>query len=270
MTPFTFNSVSSSRRGKVAFTLIELLVVIAIIAVLAAILFPVFARARENARRTSCLSNMKQLGLAFIQYSQDYDEMIPRYQYGSGGPPNTQHNWHDAIYPYVKSVQVYNCPSARFGSPSGAGTKTFQPVSATAIKSTTGVEVLVASTSTTSTVPSYAANRNYYNRTVGGVNSTPFHTSADQLLPAIAVPAQTVLLTDYLTLATATTSGTSLDSALTGDLQTSNAANVYLHLNTTNVLFADGHAKALNQGNLTETHLVGTANIAYLFTTQDD
>src|SRR5690606_624654 len=62
------------------FTLIELLVVIAIIAILAAILFPVFARARENARRTSCLSNIKNMGLAFMQYTQDYDERMPLIQ----------------------------------------------------------------------------------------------------------------------------------------------------------------------------------------------
>ena len=66
---------NNSRRT--GFTLIELLVVIAIIAILAAILFPVFAKVREKARQTACLSNMKQLGLAFVQYSQDYDEMNP-------------------------------------------------------------------------------------------------------------------------------------------------------------------------------------------------
>ncbi|RYG63911.1 DUF1559 domain-containing protein, partial [bacterium] len=68
-------SLSTSRKG--AFTLIELLVVIAIIAILAAILFPVFGRARENARRSSCLSNMKQIGLGMMQYTQDYDEKFP-------------------------------------------------------------------------------------------------------------------------------------------------------------------------------------------------
>ena len=70
-------------RTTRGFTLIELLVVIAIISVLAAILFPVFARARENARRTSCLSNLKQIGLAFLQYTQDYDEAYPLTSYGA-------------------------------------------------------------------------------------------------------------------------------------------------------------------------------------------
>src|SRR5689334_10345663 len=107
---------SKPKAGLNGFTLIELLIVIAIIAILAAILFPVFSRARENARRSSCQSNLKQLGLGFLQYSQDFDEYIPRYQYGSCCTPNTQYNWHDAIYAYVRSVQVYNCPSAAFGT----------------------------------------------------------------------------------------------------------------------------------------------------------
>jgi prepilin-type N-terminal cleavage/methylation domain-containing protein/prepilin-type processing-associated H-X9-DG protein len=99
------------------FTLIELLVVIAIIAILAAILFPVFARARENARRSSCMSNEKQLGLGFMMYVQDYDEKYPLLAYLNGemttcpnGTP-CQNIWATRIYPYVKSVQVFNCPS---------------------------------------------------------------------------------------------------------------------------------------------------------------
>ena len=94
------------RRG---FTLIELLVVIAIIAILAAILFPVFARAREKARQTSCLSNMKQLGLAFMMYAQDYDEtLIPL---ANGGYGIARYRWTTLIDPYVKNQQILTCPS---------------------------------------------------------------------------------------------------------------------------------------------------------------
>ncbi len=111
------------RKG---FTLIELLVVIAIIAILAAILFPVFAKAREKARQISCASNMKQLGLGFIQYNQDNDEAMP---YGSGWDNATNdRGWAGKIYPYVKSTQVYKCPDdATTGSP-GATPPTY-PVS---------------------------------------------------------------------------------------------------------------------------------------------
>jgi prepilin-type N-terminal cleavage/methylation domain-containing protein/prepilin-type processing-associated H-X9-DG protein len=101
------------------FTLIELLVVIAIIAILAAILFPVFAQAREKARQTACLSNMKQLTLGMVMYAQDYDESFPGWQwdrcYSAGSDPTCVNNggglWHNAIFPYVKNAAVYSCPS---------------------------------------------------------------------------------------------------------------------------------------------------------------
>lgn len=102
-------NLSPARRlpRKSAFTLIELLVVIAIIAILAAILFPVFAKAREQARKTSCLSNVKQLMLADMQYAQDNDE-IHSFVFGD----YAQHtSWSQAVWPYVKSYQVYICPS---------------------------------------------------------------------------------------------------------------------------------------------------------------
>lgn len=115
---------------------IELLVTIAIISILAAILFPVFARARENARRSSCLSNLKQIGLGTMQYIQDYDGKFPLYSYASaiapgatqGGAWDSWKNWYWAnmIYPYVKSQQVFICPS----SPA-AGTKYNYPAGPT-------------------------------------------------------------------------------------------------------------------------------------------
>jgi len=92
------------------FTLIELLVVIAIIAILAAILFPVFSTAREKARQSSCSSNERQMGLALMQYTQDYDETYPCYYYNSGTSA-----WANfmptALYPYTKSTAIWACPS---------------------------------------------------------------------------------------------------------------------------------------------------------------
>lgn len=110
-----------SKQAKQGFTLIELLVVIAIIAILAAILFPVFARARENARRTSCASNVKQFGLAVMQYTQDYDETYPL-QFVTTTIPDSEYPmgvwtsgmlWFPQIlYPYHKNKQIFVCPSS--------------------------------------------------------------------------------------------------------------------------------------------------------------
>jgi prepilin-type N-terminal cleavage/methylation domain-containing protein/prepilin-type processing-associated H-X9-DG protein len=131
---------SNKIRGKEpsrGFTLIELLVVVAIIGQLAAILFPVFARARENARRASCMSNLKQIGLGLMMYVQDYDERYPpnltgtrtvassytvrndtsfpsgAFNVSDGGNYGHYISWMDGIFPYVKSVQIFICPSAQ-------------------------------------------------------------------------------------------------------------------------------------------------------------
>ena len=104
-------NISGASRITRGFTLIELLVVIAIIAILAAILFPVFARARENARRASCQSNLKQLGLGIMQYTQDYDEKMPATTYAYTLPGNLPSSWDLTVQPYVKSTQVLTCPS---------------------------------------------------------------------------------------------------------------------------------------------------------------
>ncbi|MCC6729104.1 MAG: DUF1559 domain-containing protein [Chthonomonadales bacterium] len=97
-------------KGKSGFTLIELLVVIAIIAILAAILFPVFAQARATARKTVCLSNLKQLNLGVQQYIQDYDERFPGWTWGNRYTADSGTFWDNAIYPYVKNLGVYQCP----------------------------------------------------------------------------------------------------------------------------------------------------------------
>jgi prepilin-type N-terminal cleavage/methylation domain-containing protein/prepilin-type processing-associated H-X9-DG protein len=112
-------TVSPGKNG--AFTLIELLVVIAIIAILAAILFPVFAQAREKARQTACLSNCRQLSLAIMQYAQDYDEDMPFTINGPNNGSSTSYiTWDEAFQPYIKNgspdvnvASVYVCPSAK-------------------------------------------------------------------------------------------------------------------------------------------------------------
>jgi prepilin-type N-terminal cleavage/methylation domain-containing protein/prepilin-type processing-associated H-X9-DG protein len=120
--------IRTSGTERKGFTLIELLVVVAIIALLAAILFPVFQRARESARRASCQSNLKQLALGMTMYAQDYDETFPRWDSdnkytdtpivpGSTFNYNGTHynvGWPTRIYPYVKNTQVFLCPSNKF------------------------------------------------------------------------------------------------------------------------------------------------------------
>ncbi len=146
--------------SRLAFTLIELLVVIAIIAILAAILFPVFARARENARRSSCQSNLKQIGLGIMQYTQDYDELYP-------GIYQNSVSWRQQVQAYIKSEQIFKCPSnpdAQYVSWESGGTKYFR---------------------------SYAMNTNF---NVAGV---PLAKNIGISLAVVEAPAQKILAAEY-------------------------------------------------------------------------
>src|SRR5258708_21430830 len=98
-------TLQSTQKPESGFTLIELLIGLTVISILAALLFPVFARAREKARQTTCLSSERQLGLAFAQYTQDYGERNP-----SGTIGNLGRGWAGQAFPYVKSADLYKCP----------------------------------------------------------------------------------------------------------------------------------------------------------------
>lgn len=200
------------RAKRKGFTLIELLVVVAIISILAAILFPVFARARENARRASCMSNLKQIALGFMMYSQDYDERFPPSVVNTPGSyswPNgtvtTSSYWTQKIYPYIKSVQVFNCPSSNYKWEGGRDSAITY-----------------------------------------GVNSILFYSDADigPSLASIANPSQTLMIAD-----SASTTNSTLGYFTISQFFTTTPSRGYVsdrHLNGGNIAFADGHVKWLS------------------------
>jgi prepilin-type N-terminal cleavage/methylation domain-containing protein/prepilin-type processing-associated H-X9-DG protein len=200
------------RQSKRGFTLIELLVVIAIIAILAAILFPVFARAREKARQTSCLSNLKQIGLAFMMYVQDYDEMMPMAVY-----PDWQTYWDTKvdwdgnmigdglIAPYTRNQQLVECPSIK-------GISADRPY------------------------VGYAYNADY-------VGASPAEGGRPAALAAIKDPVGTVLVVESAIWSTYTNElyGNNLLRAPSHPWAGPNVH--FRHNNTANVAYCDGHVK---------------------------
>jgi prepilin-type N-terminal cleavage/methylation domain-containing protein/prepilin-type processing-associated H-X9-DG protein len=207
------------RKG---FTLIELLVVIAIIALLAAILFPVFARARENARRSSCQSNLKQIGLAIMQYNQDYDEkMVPCRNKGYLGIYDQ--SWHSMIEPYAKSAGVFRCPS----------------------NPTTSGAIFTGGANQPPKLPfSYVCNGGIDNNKNYGTDGTrgdrPMLDANKGLITisSIEAPSTTLLIGELTYL---------FDDKFYNAAALINGSDSRFvdHLGTTNFLFADGHVKAL-------------------------
>jgi len=205
--------------SRSAFTLIELLVVIAIIAILAAILFPVFARARENARRSSCMSNQKQIGLGLLQYAQDYDERLPCL--GIGNSTIGYHSWHEMIQPYVKSIQIFVCPS---NTNANTGFDSFVPAETPISADYAGV-----ATGNTSTLGAGTNGFFQYNTAPG----TP--------LSSINNPA-----TSLAVMEANTNNGVSWQFDITDASVVTPANSLFAgHLSTSNYLFADGHVKSL-------------------------
>jgi len=202
------------RRG---FTLIELLVVIAIIAILAAILFPVFARAREKARQTSCLSNLKQIGTAMMMYVQDYDE-----RYGqslSGTTAGTVTVYH-VIMPYMKNAQILQCPSKK------------DEISAA------GVNAFISAVGAPALAPGFYGTSYMFNPCVWEDGNLTGLVSpiSDSEIPR---PAETIVIGDGNLAATASF----------------NSPIVARHNEVANCAFADGHAKVVKAVQTTSTYV---------------
>jgi prepilin-type N-terminal cleavage/methylation domain-containing protein/prepilin-type processing-associated H-X9-DG protein len=286
------------RLSKEGFTLIELLVVIAIIALLAAILFPVFSRARENARRTSCASNLKQIGLGIMQYAQDYDEiMVPSYLdgtcYTSGGygystntgtcngvPVSGNYRWMDLIYPYVKSEALFNCPSV------GEDTSLDKYKYASGNYGHFAANVAYLTTPGTDRLhPPFSEYRENPAGTFGRYGPVK--------LAMMQAPATTVMVLDSRRAApqpwrifwdstggapygTATLKDVGVDTNDPGNrtLVGSSTAVSERHLSTINVLWADGHVKAVSLDTVAGTKIISaispTIPIFTSFTIEDD
>ncbi|HEX2998943.1 MAG TPA: DUF1559 domain-containing protein [Armatimonadota bacterium] len=200
-----------SRKRQGGFTLIELLVVIAIIAILAAILFPVFARARENARKANCQSNLKQIGTAFITYRQDYDEKMPVSWYGPAAYPGT-YQWWWTLGPYMKNWQVFVCPS---DSQRNSIVNAADPKSGASC--------------------GYAMNASYWGGSgVGGVSATDPRGVSDA---QVGDPSGTIVVLDHTNFEAAWRDASTQDSELPASSLT------IRHSDGLNSSFYDGHVK---------------------------
>ncbi len=264
-------------RMKQGFTLIELLVVIAIIAILAAILFPVFAQAREKARAIACISNEKQVGLALMIYVQDYDEVLPEASYVGNRPYYPK--WMDSLYPYVKNQDVFDCPDNISAAlkyvpcgPTGKGDRCTQRAGAR--------------------FGTYGINSAYYyGRTYHG--GVPTHGVSGQPLSAIQVPAGTVFASEMVyadnnyqniaigwdfnihnpvvnTLTNPPTLQLSGYKLVTACKLPSPCVAPLSHSGGINVLWCDGHDKWMTGSALVATHTINGQKVCYLWTIEDD
>lgn len=224
-----------SRRS--GFTLIELLVVIAIIAILAAILFPVFAKAREKARQSSCMSNLKQMGIAYMAYIQDYDGMacdniMGRDVSGASALFPPCHTWAEIIYPYVKNTQIFTCPSWGFGPTANTGNPLVPIAGYGAVQ-----EVLGYAGGIGFVAADFAP---YANKSRAGYG---------QALDGLTEPANTIILCDSqgFNCARSTwklnTNASSPSAAIAADYDNAYYFVYAVHNGGANCAFADGHVK---------------------------
>lgn len=282
---YTVRGQNASPNARHAFTLVELLVVIAIIAILAAILFPVFAQSREKARQTTCLSNLKQLGNALAIYSQDFDETMMTTQLG-------ERRWPQLLTPYVKERAFVFCPSADYDRPV-TGTLTYadcvnDPVGTPpgtndyyyGLYPSYGYNFAYLSPSATcpdafdtpdavcAVTPSTGTNHVSLPPTHGvTINGTAANPVAGLPLSGVESPAQTVAMTDSVSapLSSATVLSWGYFAVRPPQLwagtpprplnRESYGRVLPRHQGTTSVLFTDGHVKSLSINALREPNL---------------
>lgn len=229
--------VNRNSRSRFGFTLIELLVVVAVISILAGILFPVFARARENARRASCQSNLKQIGLGIMMYIQDYDETLPPMNGGARytvGANTYQANWPQTIFPYVKSRQIYDCPSKGNSQLHNNGKYRLNPSPHYNDATSYGMAY--------SSMPSTACSSNTQHSWLGWDPTSPKCNAAVKLA-AVNRPSEII----YVLEGDGRSSGNTgqYRYRVTDGISGSSDPPVARHLESTNILFADGHVKAM-------------------------
>ncbi len=254
----------SLESAKNAFTLIELLVVIAILSILAGILLPVFGRVRENGRRAACQSNLRQIGLGLIQYSQDYDEILIADWYSTNNSPgltdaattpNPEYKWMDAAYPYIKSQQIFTCPSA-----SGIRAKPW---------------IYYGNLAPGTQLGNGATDRSYgsyvimhgYGPLVAGKTPPVSHPQAPEIvnLSVAAVPSTTAWVMDGDN--DVETFYAQRDSVAASPTFDTLIPVQERHLSTLNILFLDGHVKALKLDAVNRKNAAGVISMA---TIQDD
>lgn len=261
--PFPSTHAPRLRPVRRGFTLIELLVVIAIVAILAAFLFPVFGRARENARRASCANNLHQIGLGLLQYLQENDDTMPASAYGGAGDSNssTAYKWMDAIYPNVRSESLFVCPS------DGTAKYTYNK-----------------------NIQTPEQGRQYGSYGQNGA----YRDNGDNQTPPRSAPAYTIKMSQIVAPG-GTVWATDINSGTEGNgnygFSWANAATqpaiaptaprqldaiIERHLETTNVLWCDGHVKAQRLDRLSATRdlfvsqTLGTRPVMTAFTIEND